>query len=469
MYKLKSVSTKLGVSFLLLTLLIETLIFSTLYLTLVNTRVNEEIHSLMARGNSHRDVLEKDFTSATIMHVAQMESYAETKVVIQSVDGTILGKSNSLDTLMKEHLDINKSHIKVNGTVIHSDWKKANYISTVSPIIINKDLKGYVYMFLKTKSIQDLVTRLKIIFSLAAIITFFITIITILFLSKRVTRPLISMKDETEKIARGNLSVSFKIESNDEISDLAKSIQKLATELDEMKNERNEFLASVAHELRTPLTFIRGYADIASREKISLEERTNYLSIIKEETDRMTALVQDLLFLAQTETHNFALTKSYKSICSLIHTVEEKVSGILNEKQIELHVICESDVSTYVDEHRMIQVFQNLLLNSANYAFPQSTIYLTSEVKNDFITISIQDHSLGIPKEDIPHIFKKFYRVDKSRTRLSGGTGLGLAIVKEIIDLHDGNITVESTVNVGTIFTILLPIESKIETHNLHI
>lgn len=459
MYKLKSVSTKLGVSFLLLTLLIETLIFSTLYLTLVNTRVNEEIHSLMARGNSHRDVLEKDFTSATIMHVAQMESYAETKVVIQSKDGMILGQSNKLDNLMKEHLYINKSHIKVNGTVIHSDWKKANYISTVSPIIINHDVKGYVYMFLKTKSIQELILRLKIIFSLAGIITFFITIITILFLSKRVTRPLITMKNETEKMAKGNLSVSFDIDSNDEISDLAQSIQKLATELDEMKRERNEFLASVAHELRTPLTFIRGYADIASRETINSEDRSNYLSIIKEETDRMTDLVQDLMFLAQTETHNFVLNKSQLSINSLLRTVEDKVMGILKEKRLHLHVKCGTDVITFVDEQRMIQVLQNLLMNSANYAYPHSTIYLTSEVKKDFITISIQDQGVGIANKELPHIFKKFYRVDKSRTRITGGTGLGLAIVKEIIDLHHGEITVTSETNKGTHFVISLPIE----------
>lgn len=211
--KLKSVSTKLGLTFLILTLLIETLIFTTLYFTLVNTRVNEEIQSLIARGNSHRDLLEKDFTLSMINHVAQIESYAETKVVIQSINGTLLAKSSTLDRKMKQHfLDITKSHIKHTGSIIHSDWKSANYISIVSPITINHEVKGYFYMFLNTKSIQDLITRLKVIFSLAALITFVLTIITILFLSKRVTRPLRMMKEETENMAKVNLSVSFKID-----------------------------------------------------------------------------------------------------------------------------------------------------------------------------------------------------------------------------------------------------------------
>lgn len=244
----------------------------------------------------------------------------------------------------------------------------------------------------------------------------------------------------------------------DEISELATSIQKLATELDEMKKERNEFLASVAHELRTPLTFIRGYADIASRESINENERHNYLSIIKEETDQMTRLVQDLMFLAQTETNSFTLNKSHQSICSLIYSVADKVMVLLKEKEIQLNVECKTDTSILVDEQRMIQVLHNLLMNSANYSFPHSSINITCEMYKGNVLISIEDHGVGIPKEELPFIFRKFYRVDKSRTRMTGGTGLGLAIVKEIIVLHDGNITVESDVNHGTIFNILLPI-----------
>ncbi len=459
MFRTKSISVKLGLAFLILTLLIETLLFSTLYVSLVKTRVDEEIHSLITRGNSHRDVLEKHFTSETIKHVALMESEAETKVVIQSVDEKILGKSHPLDSLMKEHLSLNKSHIKENGSIIHSDWKGDNYISTVSPINLNNRTAGYVYMFLNTKSIQALIFRLKMIFLLTGVITFLITIITTLFLSKSLTKPLISMKEETEKMAKGNLSVAFDMQSNDEISDLANSIQKLASELDFIKKERNEFLATVAHELRTPLTFIRGYADLASKDSVKDSERNEYLHIIKEEIDRITELVQDLMFLAQSEHHNFIIHKTKHCVYDLLRNVHDKLSSILLEKNITLDIHCHMDTYVNMDVNRFYQVLQNLLMNSYQYAYKHSTITIKVMEQLDCLVMTIEDEGVGIPAEDLPHIFKRFYRVDKSRTRSTGGTGLGLAVVKEIIELHNGTIEAESELEKGTTFIISIPCE----------
>ncbi|WP_430510298.1 sensor histidine kinase [Gottfriedia solisilvae] len=459
MLKTKSISFKLGLSFLVLTIMIEILLFSILYFSLVNTRVNEEIRALINRGNSHRDVLEKHYTTETIKHIALMESEADTKVIVQAKSGEILGKSHPLDSVIKEHLFVNKSHINHNGTIIHSDWRNENYISTISPIIINNETKGYVYMFLKTESIQHLIFRLKIIFLITMLVTFLFTVITIIFLSKRLTRPLIKMKEETEKMAKGNLSVAFDISSNDEVSDLANSIQGLASELDFMKNERSEFLATVAHELRTPLTFIRGYADIALRDSIEEDERNEYLKIIKEETDRITDLVQELLLLAQIEQHSFAINKTEQCICDLLNSIKEKLSGILLEKNITLSVECITDCYVNVDPQRINQVFQNLIMNSFQYAYSNSTITINIVQDHNYVQVSIQDEGVGIPPEDIPHIFKRFYRVDKSRTRSTGGTGLGLAIVKEIVELHNGSVSVKSELGVGTTFIIRIPTE----------
>ncbi|WP_129691032.1 sensor histidine kinase [Gottfriedia acidiceleris] len=457
MIKTKSISFKLGLSFLLLTIIIETLLFSILYFSLVNTRVNEEIRSLINRGNSHRDVLEKHFTDETIKHVALMESEADTKVIVQSISGEVLGSSHPLDKVMREHLNVNKSHINKNGTIIHSDWRHENYISTISPITVNQSIKSYVYMFQKTESIQHLILRLKIIFIITMMVTFIITLSTILYLSGRLTRPLIKMIEETDKMAKGDLSVSLNISSNDEVSELADAIQHLASELSYMKNERNEFLATVAHELRTPLTFIRGYADIAQRDTLDENERQDYLKIIKEETDRITDLVQELLLLAQIEQHSFAINKTEQKICELLESTKEKLAGVLMEKHISITLQCDSDCKANVDIQRFNQVLQNLIMNSYQYAYSHSTIKIKVKTIDNFIQISIQDQGVGIPPEDIPHIFKRFYRVDKSRTRSTGGTGLGLAIVKEIVELHGGTVSVNSEQGIGTTFFIKLP------------
>jgi signal transduction histidine kinase len=457
MLKTKRISVKLGISFLFLTLVIETLLFLILYTSLVNTRVNEEINSLLARGNSHRDVLEKQFTEEVIHHVALMESESNTKVVIQSINGKILGQSHPLDSLMKKHLKFDKSKINIKGSVIHSDWRGSDYISTVSPIIINNKVTGYVYMFLKTSNIQDLVSSLKIIFFVTGLLTFITTIVAIVFLSKRLTRPLIRMKKETEKMAQGNLSVELDIHTQDEINDLATSIQRLANELNFMKKERNEFLASVAHELRTPLTFIRGYADIATRSSINEEERTKYLHIIKEEADHITKLVEDLMFLAQMEQHNFHIQKQITNLDTLLSNVHEKTLPTLLEKNIKLTINCDKVLIANIDKVRIEQVLINLIMNAFKYSPNNSFIHIDAAKRDDKLQLIIKDQGEGIPKEDLPHIFKRFYRVDKSRTRSKGGTGLGLAIAYDIVKLHNGTINVESYVGHGTSFIICLP------------
>lgn len=457
----RNISVKIGVSFLFLCISIEVILFVSLYTVLVNTRVHEEMDALIARGNAHRDVLEKSFDHDTIKHVAVMESESNTAVVIQSADGTILNSSHPLDELMKEHMSEFKSQIDPNGSIIHSDWRRDNYISTVSPIMIDNEVEGYVYMFLDTKNIHEMILRLTTIFLITAVITIFITIISIIFLSRKLTRPLLAIKEGTERIAHGDLSLTLDIKSNDEISGLAASIQQLANDLDFMKTERNEFLAAVAHELRTPLTFIRGYADIASRDTIQEEQRREYLTIIKEETNRITSLVEDLMALAQMEQNKFQIKKEPTFICELINLISAKSIPILSQKNITLRTRCNKDISANIDSVRMEQVLMNLVMNAYKYSANGSIITIQVTTSEQQLHISIQDEGEGIPEQDIPHIFDRFYRVDKSRTRATGGSGLGLAIVQDIVKLHQGSISVTSEVEKGTTFIIDIPLNER--------
>lgn len=304
---MKRISIQLGFYFLIVTLLIESVLFVSLYYSLVNNRVNEEMTALLKRGNSHRDVLEKYFDKQTISHVALMESEAETTVVITNANKEVLAKSNEINTTIKKHIEKMQTRTDHDGAIIENHWKTSNYICTVSPIIVAGKHEGYVYMFLGTESIEKLVNGLTKQFIIAGAITFLLTVITIFLLSRLLTKPLLHMKHATEKMSKGDLSVSLTTTRNDEIGELASSIQTLANDLHYMKTERSEFLASVAHELRTPLTYVRGYADIASKEATSPEQRLRYLSIIKDESDYITNLVQDLFSLAQMEQHNFSI------------------------------------------------------------------------------------------------------------------------------------------------------------------
>ncbi|MBO1626929.1 sensor histidine kinase [Bacillus arachidis] len=454
---MKRISVQLGFYFLIVTLLIESVLFVLLYYSLVNTRVNEEMTALLKRGNSHRDVLEKHFDSQTISHVALMESEAETKVVITNARKEILANSNDIDSTIKRHIIGMIADTNHNGTIVENHWKTSNYICTVSPIIIEGKMQGYVYMFLGTSSIKQMIAGLTKQFLVAGAVTFILTVITIFLLSRLLTKPLLRMKHATEKMSHGDLSVSLTSTRNDEIGELAVSIQMLANDLHYMKKERSEFLASVAHELRTPLTYVRGYADIAMKNGTSPEQRQRYLSIIRDEADSITNLVQDLFLLAQMENHNFSIQAREVHLQTFLSRIVTKVNMMYEAKHIHVSSTCSSSLSIVLDEQRFEQVIVNILNNAYAHSAEHSRIIISVTEHKTQIEIAIQDTGEGIPKEDIPHIFERFYRVDKARSRSTGGTGLGLAIVKEIVELHDGEITVTSEVNQGSCFTISLP------------
>lgn len=453
---MKHISIKLGFYFLVCVTFIEIVLFTLLYFSLVNTRVDEEVSSLLARGNSHGDVLEKYFDQETIMHVALMESEAETKVVITAKGGNILAKSKNVDTAMEEHLSKKMGTITERGTVIENHWKTSNYICTVSPIQYQGETRGYVYMFLGTDSIKEMIQKLTNQFFVIAAVTFLLTVVTIFLLSRSLTQPLIRMKKATEKMSKGDLSVSLNIKSNDEVGELAHSIQTLANDLNYMKKERSEFLASVAHELRTPLTYVRGYADIAMRDTLSLEERNTYLTIIKEEADHVTGLVQDLFELAQMEKHNFIIEKQETDFYDFLEKIVTKVQIAYEDKQIRIFLSCPKGIVVSIDQKRFEQVIINLLNNAYFHSHSNSIISVTVKREQSSVQIAIQDQGEGIPPEDLPHIFERFYRVDKSRTRATGGSGLGLAIVKEIVEFHGGTIAATSQFRKGSVFTITL-------------
>ncbi|UYX53159.1 cell wall metabolism sensor histidine kinase WalK [Bacillus thuringiensis] len=462
---MKRISIQLGFYFLIVTLLIESVLFVLLYYSLVNNRVNEEMTALLKRGNSHRDVLEKYFDRQTISHVALMESEAETTVVITNANKEVLAKSNELDTTIKKHIAEMNTSTDHNGAIIENHWKTSNYICTVSPIVIDGKIEGYVYMFLGTTSIEEMINGLTRQFIIAGVITFLLTAITIFLLSRLLTKPLLHMKHATEKMSKGDLSVSLTTTRNDEIGELASSIQTLANDLHYMKTERSEFLASVAHELRTPLTYVRGYADIALKENTAPEQRLRYLSIIKDESDYITNLVQDLFLLAQMEKHSFSIQIKEVHLHTFLTRITEKINVMYGEKQIKVIFACPPSLLVKLDEQRFEQVIVNILNNAYRHSKDHSYINISAIEEHKRISITIEDEGEGIPQEDLPHIFDRFYRVDKARSRATGGTGLGLSIVKEIVELHGGNITVTSEINYGSCFTISLP---SIKKHDYH-
>lgn len=425
-----------------------------LHLSLTNSRVDEELTNLQTTGNSHRKILEQNFEKETLSHIVLMESRDNTDVVIADRTGKILATSS-------QHLDIKAylqklgASVPYDGRVLENNWQDEKYIATVSPIQKQQKTIGYVFMFQNTDSIHALMERLNKHFLIVGLVSGLVTIVVIIVLSRKLARPLIEMKEATLKMSNGDFTVDLSTNGQDELSDLANAIQLLSDDLNHLREERKEFLSSIAHELRTPITFIKGYTDILYKRDLSERDRQKYLRIIIEETNRLSRLIKELFDLAKMDENAFVINKECLHLDDFVASIEAKLRPAFHEKHIDLFVQCEGGLTLLADTIRLEQIILNLLNNALTYCSSGDSTFLQVERNNDCVSIIIKDTGKGIPQKDLPYIFERFYRVDKSRTRANGGLGLGLAIVKELVQAHGGEITVVSEENKGTTFKLL--------------
>jgi signal transduction histidine kinase len=270
-------------------------------------------------------------------------------------------------------------------------------------------------------------------------------------------RPII---EALERIAGGDFSVRLEDEAGDHqmVGELARSVNKMALELDQMENMRQEFVSNVSHEIQSPLTSIHGFAQVLKNDGLSPEERHHYLGIIENESTRLSRITEDLLKLASLESDRVRFEpKPYrldKQIRSLILTCEPQWAA----KGIEMDVSLE-EVEIAADQDLLSQVWLNLINNAIKFSPQGGKVHVDLCRSDGRIEFIISDKGVGISEEDQAHIFERFYKADKSRTRVKEGSGLGLSIVKKIVDLHKGTIKVESKPDEGATFTVYLPRE----------
>lgn len=231
------------------------------------------------------------------------------------------------------------------------------------------------------------------------------------------------------------------------------------TEHERLDNMRKEFVANVSHELKTPITTIKSYAETLLDS--NLEDRDlifKFISVINKESDRMTALIRDLLQLSHIDFKKEKWNYENTDIKFIINETSEKLKMFAEEKKQQISTLLpEYPLSAYVDRSKTEQVITNILSNSIKYTQNGGHIEIKAEKMGSNILIKIKDDGIGIPEKDIPHIFERFYRVDKGRSRAQGGTGLGLSIAQNIINEHKGEIKVNSKVGIGTEFIISIP------------
>jgi signal transduction histidine kinase len=243
------------------------------------------------------------------------------------------------------------------------------------------------------------------------------------------------------------------------IGDLINSVNKMAAELGQLETMRQEFISNVSHEIQSPLTSIRGFAQALQSESLSALEREHYLKIIEAESTRLSKLSDQLLKMASLDAQQVKVETQPYRLDRQIRKVLLACEPQWLAKNLEVEAMLPETTIT-ADEDMLSQVWLNLIYNSIKFTPCGGKICLELRRCDDKIEFKICDTGNGIAEEDLPHIFERFYKADKSRTGINGGSGLGLSIAHKIIELHKGTIEVESQLNTGTTFAVRLPVAS---------
>ncbi|HFK1763603.1 hypothetical protein AT258_10875 [Bacillus wiedmannii] len=261
-----------------------------------------------------------------------------------------------------------------------------------------------------------------------------------------------------QKIAKGDFSVKIRNEEkyDGEIGVLVKSINDMTDELNAMEKMRQEFVSNVSHEIQSPLTSIKGFARALQDDNLSEEKRKHYLTIIETETTRLSKLSQNLLKLTLLESEEYTPERVTYRLDQQLKQIVLNSEPLWAEKEIELELNLGKVLIT-ADQESMSQVWINLIHNSIKFTPSGGTIIIQLQENEKLVEVRIRDSGIGISEKQKQHIFERFYKADSSRNRAYGGSGLGLAIVKKVLDLHQGDIKVESKEGNGTEFIVRIP------------
>jgi heavy metal sensor kinase len=320
---------------------------------------------------------------------------------------------------------------------------------------------AYIQAATSLETVEDATTQLFKIMILGSGVALFLAVLLGDWLARRALRPVRQITSTAEQIIKAE-DLASRIPSHgpaDEIGYLITTLNEMISRLEKLFTAQQRFVADVSHELRTPITAIISHLDLLERYIIKSGDDPS-LKAIKSETQRMSRLVGDLLMLAQADFGHLPLIESDVHLDTLLLEVfNEAIVLSKGEQNIVLREI--DQVVVRGDSDRLKQVLLNLVTNALKYTPSGGTISLSLSKHKQQAQIKVQDTGIGIPAEDLPHIFDRFYRVDKARARALGGSGLGLAIVKWITEAHHGQIAVESVLEKGTIFTLTLPLKAE--------
>jgi signal transduction histidine kinase len=431
-----------------------------------------ELAKLDARLDNHiskmqEDIEEKEKSGKHIsiekLSRIHTEGLTSVRFRLISKEGTFaLGDSSLIGLSIppwpaKEHVPPHREYVTLYGHTYRSIW---------IPVDVHDIVVYNVQLIAPMTEMEENLERLLFLFCIVAPAALLLTALAAFFITRIAFKPITLMVQTTRSITAAKLESRLPVpHTKDEIRELAVTMNEMMERIDTAFRTQRQFVADASHEIRTPLAIIHSELEFAERNAGKLEAE-NSLHIALEELERLSRLTDGLLLLTRLDSPAFSLKTQPVRLDELLIECVQNMQKAATKRNVALELHIDDAVELPADRDRLKGVVLNLLDNALHYSPDGKTINLSLTIPStDTVRITVEDSGPGIAPNDLPHIFKRFYRADTERSR-ENGSGLGLAIAEQVVRLHNGQITVESTLGVGSKFMITLPRIPSPSTHS---
>jgi len=355
--------------------------------------------------------------------------------------------------------DVNKAFNGVNSA--YAD--KKNQCIILVQAVRSRTGDSVQYVMFATSSIADIfqamssihLIGLSVIIIMALIVLFFA-----MFFSNKLVSPFRTINEVIDRIDQGHMEEKIDLKGCTEVETISSSFNIMLGKINQLEQSRQEFVSNVSHELKTPLTSMKVLSDsLLMNEDVPAEMYREFMGDLSSEIDRENAIISDLLNLVKLDSSSASLSISTVNINDMISQLLRMIKPLAEQKNIDLVLESFRPIEADADQVKLSMAISNLIENAVKYNNNEGWVHVTLNADQTYFYIKIQDNGFGIPKDAQDKVFDRFYRVDKARSRETGGTGLGLSITRSIILAHNGEIRLFSEENVGTTFSVKIPLK----------
>ncbi len=363
----------------------------------------------------------------------------------------------------------NVTYKDIEGLVSRALFGQSSFITSVvlndqkvrlyaAPYTTNSNTRLAVVLGRLTSDVTDVLGKYMTILGISTFLIIFLAVLGGVLLANRALKPVERITTAAKKIGETDLSQRIEVDSDDELGRLATTFNTMVEKLEASFSRQQRFTADASHELRTPLSVIQAESTLAIDKERSQAEYRKSLELISHEVNYMSDIISKMLVLARSDTGKEILKLDPVNLKDFFIDLSEEVEVLASQKGLHYLQGPVENLSVFGDDVKLRELFLCILENAIKYTPTGGDITVWVIAKNNKAVITVSDTGIGIPAENLPFIFQRFYRVDRARSRAEGGAGLGLSIAKHIAEAHGGTIEVESQVNKGSTFKVLLPL-----------